>query len=110
MKEKIFVSLANMKEGDIKNISPNDYYMGYREILILINFSIKFKLINHIYILFKKNYPTISLSLKKKLISLFALSSLSEPCTEFSWIDIANFFLMVPFAALSGFVSPMILL
>ena len=43
---------------------------------------------------------------KKKLISIFAFSTLSEPCTEFLSIEIPYFFLMVPSLASFGFVAP----
>jgi hypothetical protein len=50
--------------------------------------------------------PTISLSLKKKAISCFAVSGASEPCTEFSPSERANSFRMVPGAASLGLVAP----
>ena len=42
------------------------------------------------------NYETISLSAKKKAISVCAFSKLSEPCTEFASIDSANSLRIVP--------------
>src|SRR6185312_14503515 len=45
---------------------------------------------------------------KKKAISVRAVSSESEPCTEFASIDSAKSLRMVPGAALAGSVAPMI--
>src|SRR4029453_2753277 len=50
--------------------------------------------------------PTSSVPLKKKPISILALSAESEPCTELASIDSANSLRMVPGAALAGLVAP----
>ena len=50
--------------------------------------------------------PTISISLKKYLISIAAFSGESEPCTELASIDSAKSLRMVPGAALDGSVAP----
>src|SRR5215472_17454894 len=51
--------------------------------------------------------PTISLPAKNCAISLTAVSGASEPCTEFSPIELACTLRMVPGAALAGSVAPM---
>src|SRR5438045_2428201 len=53
------------------------------------------------------NQPTISLPAKNCMISFAAVSGASEPCTEFSPIDLAYTFLILPGAALAGSVAPM---
>ena len=53
-----------------------------------------------------KLQPTISLPAKNCAISFCAVSAASEPCTEFSLIDLANSLRMVPGAALAGSVAP----
>src|SRR6516164_7300472 len=51
--------------------------------------------------------PTISLPAKNCAISVTAVSGASEPCTEFSPIDLACTLRMVPGVALAGSVAPM---
>src|SRR5262249_51546410 len=53
-------------------------------------------------------HPTISLPEKNWAISCAAVSGASEPCTEFSPIDLACTLRMVPGAAFAGSVAPMI--
>ena len=50
--------------------------------------------------------PTISLPEKNCAISFAAVSAASEPCTEFSPIDLASSLRMVPGAAFAGSVAP----
>ena len=54
--------------------------------------------------------PLINDVLKKKFISLLALSKESEPCTEFLSIDRPYNFLIVLFSACFGSVEPIIFL
>src|SRR5262249_8183400 len=56
----------------------------------------------------KKPQRTISLPAKNCAISLTAVSGASEPCTEFSPIERACTFRIVPGKALAGSVAPMI--
>ena len=53
-----------------------------------------------------RSYPTISTSLKKKRISVAAVSGASEPWTELRSIFSANDLRIVPSAASAGLVAP----